>query len=373
MKILFDATNIRSGGGIKHLVNLQKHMGDFKNVNFFIYLSDKLSKIEFKQFSNCKIIYPWWSKYNPFVRTFFHQIFFYYNLKKLNPDFVVYPGSIIPFTCKNFNSISISQNMLPFCQNIDKSIFNIKTYILKSLYKSSYKNSKIVFFLTLQSKRLVEKSIGQIKNYHITPHAFQSKNKISKRITRYFKSGQFFKIVYISPIISYKNQIKILEALELLENHYKKNYSLDFIGDGSGKYFTEFISKLSKLQNEGFKLSYKGFIDYDNLEKIMPDYDVSIFSSSCETLPFTVLEIHENNIPLLISNYSPMRDLFNDDIIKFDPLSPSSISSAMIKLFSINKYSYELSNFSLQLSKMTWKNHLNEIINILSNFKKNNG
>ena len=201
--------------------------------------------------------------------------------------------------------------------------------------------SNIVFFLTSQSKKLVEKFTGPIINSFILPHAFQSKKEISKRIIKYYKKDQFFKFIYISPIISYKNQIKILDALKIMKNHYKQIYSIDFIGIGKGMYFKKFISKLSKLQNEGFKLSYKGFIDYDNLEKIMSDYDASIFSSSCETLPFTVLEIHENNIPLLISNYSPMRDLFNDDIIKFDPLSPSSISSAMIRLFSLNKYSYE--------------------------------
>ena len=373
MKITFDATNIRSGGGIKHFVNLQNHMKEFDHINFEIYLSDELSKIKFKHSSNFKIIYPWWSKYNPFIRTFLHQFFFYYSLKKSNPDFVIYPGSIIPLNCKNFNSISIAQNMLPFCKKTAGNIFDFKTYLLKFLYISSYKNSKIVLFLTLQSKKLVEKFTGPIINSFIIPHAFQSKKKISKRITKYYKKNQFFKLIYISPIISYKNQIKILDALNILNNRYKNIYSIDFIGVGKGKYFKKFISKLSKLQNKGFKLSYRGFIDYDNLIKTIPDYDASIFSSSCETLPFTVLEIHENNIPLLISNYSPMKDLFNDDIIKFDPLSPSSISSAMIKLFSLSKYSYELSNFSLQLSKMTWKNHLNEIINILNNFEKNNG
>ena len=372
MKIIFDATNIRSGGGIKHLINLQKHMGDFNHVNFEIYLSDNLSKIEYEHFSNCKIVYPWWSKYNPFFRTLLHQFFFYYFLKKSNPDFVIYPGSIIPLTCKKFNSICISQNMLPFCKSSERNFFNLKISLLRYLYMSSYKNSKLVFFLTSQSKKLVEKHTGLIKNFYIIPHAFNSKNEISKRITKYYEKDKFYKLIYVSPIISYKNQIKILESLNFLKTHFKEKFSIDFVGSGYGKYYTEFIDKLSKLRNEGYKLSYSGFIDYDNLKKIMLNYDASIFASSCETLPFTVLEIHENNIPLIISNISPMKDLFSDDILKFDPLSPSSISEAMVKFFSLNKYSYELSNFSLQLLNMTWKNHLNEILNILSNYKKNN-
>ena len=45
MKIVIDATNIRSGGGIKHLIGIHKYIKEFQSLNFDIYLSDKLSEI----------------------------------------------------------------------------------------------------------------------------------------------------------------------------------------------------------------------------------------------------------------------------------------------------------------------------------------
>ena len=76
MKIIFDATNIKSGGGIKHFLSLQKHFGNHKSYNFEIYLNNKILETQVCKFDNCKIIYPWWSKFNFILRTIFHLFFF---------------------------------------------------------------------------------------------------------------------------------------------------------------------------------------------------------------------------------------------------------------------------------------------------------
>lgn len=368
MKIVIDATNIRSGGGIKHLIGIQKYIKEFQSLNFDIYLSDKLSEINLTDFKNCNLIFPWWAKSRSSIRFILHLIFFYLKLKKFKPDFVIYPGSIIPFTCKNFNSICISLNVLPFYEN--KTSFSLKSKFQKYLYIFSYKNSDLVIFSTIFSKKLIESHTGKITNSFVMPSPFESSSqKIKPLIFKKYKKNQFFKLVYVSPIFSYKNQIIILEAIESLSSEFKNYFSIDFIGGGSDNYFRSFISKLNKLKKNGFKVNYLGQMNHGDLIHKLPDYNASLFASSCEALPFTIFEIHENDVPLLISDVSPMKDFFDNQIIKFDPLSQSSIKSALLKLFSKDIYSYNLSEYGSSLLNTTWKSYLSTLIDNLNKLK----
>lgn len=369
MKIVIDATNIRSGGGIKHLIGIHKHINDFKDLKFEIYLSDKFYENNFKKYDNCNLIIPWWVRSKSVIRSILHLFFFYLKLKKTKPDFVIYPGSIIPFTCKNFKSICISLNVLPFYKN-DKS-FPIKSKILNFLYIYSYRRSDLVVFSTNTSKKLIEYYTGKITNSFVMPSPFDSRfGKIKTSIFKKYRKNQFFKLGYVSPIFSYKNQNIILDAINLLPSEYKNYFSIDFIGGGSGSYFKLFISKLEKLKNNHFNINYLGEVSHDDLIKNLSTYDASLFASSCEALPFTILELHENDIPIIISDVSPMKDIFDDQIIKFNPLSPLSISSALLRLFSKEIYSYNLSNYGISLLDMSWKKYLFNLIKNLDDLKK---
>jgi glycosyltransferase involved in cell wall biosynthesis len=369
MKIVIDATNIRSGGGIKHLIGIHKYIKEFNTINFEIYLSDKLYKLNLKKFNNCNLIFPWWVKSKSIIRSILHLIFFYFKLKKSNPDFVIYPGSIIPFTCKNFNSICISLNVLPFYKN--NNSFSIKSKILNFLYIYSYKVSDLVVFPTNASKELIEYYTGKIINSFVMPSPFESEfSEIKTSIFKKYRTNQFFKLVYVSPIFSYKNQNIIIDAINLLPSEYKNSFSIDFIGGGSGSYFKSFISKLDKLKNNQFNINYLGEVSHNYLIKNLSNYDASLFASSCEALPFTILELHENDIPLMISDVSPMKDIFDDQIIKFDPLSPVSVKSALLKLFSKDIYSYNLSNYGRTLLDMSWKKYLFNLIENCDELKK---
>lgn len=368
MKIVIDATNIRSGGGIKHLIGMHKHIIDFHSLNFDIYLSDKLYEIDFIDFKNCNLIFPWWAKSKSIIRSIFHLIFFYLKLKKTKPDFVIYPGSIIPFTCKNFNSICISLNVLPFYEN--NTLFSLKSKIQKFLYTFSYKNSDLVIFSTIFSKELIESHTGKITNSFVMPSPFESSSReIKNSIFKKYKKHQFYKLVYVSPIFSYKNQIIILDAINLLSSEFKNYFSIDFIGGGSGFYFRSFISKLNKLKKNGFNINYLGQMNHDDLIHNLSNYNASLFASSCEALPFTIFEIHENDVPLLIGDVSPMKDIFDNQIIQFNPLSNISVKSALLKLFSKEIYSYNLSEYGRGLLDITWKSYLSNLVDNLYKLK----
>lgn len=364
MKILIDATNIRSGGGIKHIINMYKSFEHFPNIQFYLYLSDKLNKLNLLQKNNCKLITPWWSNFPSLIRSLLHLFFFPMRLNKLRPNFIFYPGSIIPFTCIGYNSVCISQNVLPFCK-FERSL-SIKLLIQRYLYIFSYRKSLAVFFLTNKSKELIEQYSGNLGNSYVVPHAFEASKKISTDIYKKFDKNQILKILYISPILQYKNQINVLKALTLLSKDFKSKISLDFVGDGNGSYFNSFKLNLKKLQKKGFNIQYHGHVSHSQLIENLSKYDISIFASSCEALPFTIFELHENNLPLIISHISPMKDFFDDDIISFDPQSPKSICMALNKIFALDVYNYKLTDYSLSLMNTSWIKYLEQIFRHLN-------
>ena len=122
-------------------------------------------------------------------------------------------------------------------------------------------------------------------------------------------------------------------------------------------------------KKKGFKVNYLRQMNHNDLIHKLPNYNASLFASSCEALPFTIFEIHENDLPLLISDVSPMKDFFDNQIIKFDPLSQASVKSAFLKLFSTDIYSYNLSEYGSSLLNTTWKSYLSTLIDNLNKLK----
>ena len=64
-----------------------------------------------------------------------------------------------------------------------------------------------------------------------------------------------------------------------------------------------------------------------------------------------------------------MKDFFDNQIIKFDPLSQASVKSALLKLFSKDIYSYNLSEYGSSLLNTTWKSYLSTLIDNLNKLK----
>ena len=169
-----------------------------------------------------------------------------------------------------------------------------------------------------------------------------------------FSSINPCRILYVSNIAPYKHQWNVIEAVSLLRN---KNIpiTLDLVGkSGPGLKKMEKIKK--KFDPEKKFVFYHGEVLYD----LLPDYyyeaDISVFASSCENMPNTLLEGMASGTPIACSSMGPMPEIIGKSELYFDPLKPEEIASVLEKMFNSVEIRKKNSKKSvITAKKYNWK------------------
>ena len=209
---------------------------------------------------------------------------------------------------------------MPFIQN------DLKNKILKILYKFSLNKANGVIFLSKNSESIITKNIK--KNiiskviYHGVDEKYFNTENQNKKL---FKDK--IKLIYVSTICHYKNQINLIKALFIL---IKKGYNieLDLVGNINLDFKKEFYTILNTLSlNEKVKLV--GQLQKDELVKILKKDHIKIFPSKFETFGISLLESMASSKLILSSNTSAMPEILDDAGLYFDPYVPESIADCI--------------------------------------------
>ena len=362
MQIGIDASNITEGGGITHISNLLNNLSFDKKKNkikkIYIWgIRKTLNSIKNTKFIK-KIYLPL-----IFEHTFFRliwQIFYFDYLlikNKCNKGFVL--GGF--FFRTSVKKILLVQNLLPFDEtNKSYSFFSrIKFIIQKILITRSIFLSKKVIFLSLFSKNKIEKKINKkIFNYKIIHHGIKINNFKKKKNNLINKKN--IKILYVSKIEFYKNQITLIKAVEILR---KKNFNikLDFVGPSYKPALNQFLHTINALNKKNKEICYKYLGEKKNREisKIYSKYDVHVVPSKCETFGQIVLESLASKLPTLCSDIQVFKEIAGQHVIYFNPNKEKSISKKILMIINnkvlrnkVSKqgYSFVKKNFSWQLA-----------------------
>ncbi len=295
MIIGIDATNIKSDGGIVHL---------FELINNFKFNNSKIKKIIIWGNSNslrnikknkrvCKIKIDYFSSSSFYVILW--QLFFLpYELKKYKCNTLYVLGGV--FFRKQIPTACIFQNILPFINDEIKrySFFSrIKLFIQKKIYINSFLNSDGLIFLSNFSKKILNKEISfNKKKIVIIPHGVSKIFKFKNRII----NKQKIKIIYVSKIDIYKNQIKIINAIKMLKNKFNIQISLVGSFDNKNK---KILKNKIKLANMCNNVKILGKINYEKLPKLYNKNDIKIYASKSETFGMTMLEAMKCGLPIL--------------------------------------------------------------------------
>ncbi|MDA7805949.1 hypothetical protein N8963_01520 [Candidatus Pelagibacter sp.] len=245
-KLLIEAISTNSGGAIAHLKNLLENFDKqkyFNRVDVYLPLTTKkLMPI------NKKINYisPKLSK-NLFLRIFWQIIFLNFITFKKKYDCIFVTGSShLLFTRP---VVTISQNLLPFSKyEMNKyffSIFYLKLKILNLIQSISFKLSEGIIFLHKFSRNKIMNQIGKTNGLiNVIPHGVAYEKKLI------IKNEKKFRIIYVSNIDLYKNQIFIINGINdfLNKNPFFKNKILiEFYGNAYKPALELFNKKLDSL------------------------------------------------------------------------------------------------------------------------------
>jgi glycosyltransferase involved in cell wall biosynthesis len=327
-----DASNIRGGGGVTHLVELLSHakppsVGIEKvflwgGAETLSKLPDRtwLIKINPTALNGGLLVRSWWQKFNLSKAA-----------KAARCDVLFVPGGSY---AGNFRPvITMSQNVLPFDWRMilryGMSRMTLKLVLLRYVQSMSFKRSDGLIFLSNYAKQVVFKATGKINGKTtIIPHGISSRfhfpPKFQYPISEYSETKPY-RLLYVSIIDEYKNQLQVVDAVNILRN---EGYPLEieFVGPAYYPALIKLKTTMSRLDPLGEWLYYRGGVPHEELHSIYESVDLGVFASCCENMPIILLETMAAGLPVACSNRASMPEVLGDAGLYFDPEDPIDIA-----------------------------------------------
>lgn len=333
-----DASNLLSGGAQTHLTellaNLPKDHADRLKVT--VWANDSLAR----QLPASDTIFPvavsrlngslpsriaWQTKSLP-------KLF-----NKVRCDVLYAPGGTYLPPIRPV--VTMSRNMLPFSPDewprLRSTFQSVKQRILRKVILSSYKNSDGIIFLTRSAKETIGKltSFFSAKTF-IIPHGLSNQFRLAPKkqlpLTS-FTACSPLKILYVSPLLPYKNHGKVIEAVASIRNKYT-SIELHLVGKGNVSALRELKRYQQRFDPCRVWLKYRGHLPHSELHETYHAADVAVFASSCENMPNTLLEMMGAGLPIACSETPPMPEILGANNCYFDPFSINSIRRTLLSL-----------------------------------------
>ena len=333
-----DATNLRSGGGVTHLIELLNFAEPEKHNILKIIVwggAQTLAKLPERS---------WLEKVNPVAlnrgllcRIWWQSFSLSRAAYSAGCNVLFVPGGSF---VGNFRPIvTMSQNLLPFewreLRRYGLVLLTFKFMLLRFTQSLSFKRADGLIFLTDWAKKTVLKVTGKLSGKTATiPHGlnprFKFKPKKQRPIVEYTMSNPF-RLLYVSIIDQYKHQWHVVEAVHALRAEGLP-IILELVGPAYPPSLKRLQSVIARLDSEGLWVQYHGLVPYESLHLIYENADIGIFASSCENMPNILIETMAAGLAVACSNRGPMPEVLGDTGLYFDPEDPKDIAQAIRKL-----------------------------------------
>jgi glycosyltransferase involved in cell wall biosynthesis len=339
LKVGIDASNLRAGGGVTHLVELLRAAEpaaySFREVIVW-GCSTTLNQLEER---------PWLRKVHESMldnalpmRLYWQRIMLGRLVRQNGCDVLFVPGGSYSGSFRPF--VTMSRNMLPFERNEARrfglSWKHLKLFILHKIQKFTFRKANGLVFLTEYARDVVMQGVKQLqgKNNIIIPHGVDNRFLLSPRVQKGIGSysvQQPFRILYVSIVDMYKHQWHVVEAVARLRQS-GLNVTLQLIGAAYPPALKRLHQATSHYDHQAEFINYLGAVDYKSLPEVYHNADLFVFASSCENMPNILLEAMASGLPIACSNRGPMPEILGAAGEYFDPEKPEEIATTLQKL-----------------------------------------
>ena len=375
MTLGIDASNLRDGGGITHLVEILKvaEPQKFRFSKVIVWSGKRtLDKIEEREWLT-KCYLPILDK--KLIFRMFWQRFELSKLARKSGCAVLFApgGSYVG----NFHPVvTMSRNLLPFEWNeLLRYGFSLKLFkmvLLRITQTYTFRNADGLIFLTEYAKNVVNK-IAKIPEHKtiIIPHGINSRFIIKPKTQFHIENYTIenpFRLIYVSVIEMYKHQWNVAEAVCRLQ---KRGIPvvLDLIGPYYYPALKKLKKKLIKIDPTGEFIIYHGPVSHDELNKKYINSDLCIFASSCENMPNILVEGMASGLPIACSKLGPMPEILKDGGVYFNPLDVDDIEYELNKIIASPQMRSSCSEISSGLvNHYSWQKCANSTFDFLNNF-----
>ena len=351
MKIAIDATNLKTGGGLTHLKQISRYFSRFPELEIHIFGGPWIEDIDVPN----KHIFE-----KEFRSIFSQEFFKWFKFKKHLKDFdlVFAPGG--SFYSKKIPYVTMCRNMLVFEKKERNRYFFSFTWLrllaLNFLQLRSFKHAEGIIYISNYAKDYMERkypALNEIKSiviYHGISDNFRVIPRKQKEMDS-FSNLSPVRLLYISIVDVYKHQWNVIEAVKRIRrNGYP--ISLELIGP----LYKPLQRRLKKsLKGSESYISYRGSVNYEEIDKSYKKADMFIFASSCENLPNILIEAMSAGLPIASSYLGPMKEVLGESAVFFNPLEIASIEKAIVKLLDSAELREKLANKTyLKSNEFSW-------------------
>lgn len=349
-----DATNLRAGGGVTHLMELLRAVQPAQqHIDRIVVWGGKptLKALEAQ---------PWLTKCNPpasdkglLQRTFWQRYRLSQAARDEGCDVLFVPGGSY---AGNFHPVvTMSQNLLPFemheLRRYGWTFFTLKLLLLRWVQSRSFQKTDGVIFLTEYARDVVLRVTRRLRGQTcIVPHGlnprFNKAPKLQRAIAEY-DDAHPYRVLYVSIIDQYKHQWHVVEAVAALR---KLGFPivLDLVGPAYPPALKRLNQTIDRLDFERRWVHYQGAIPFNELHLRYAQADLGLFASSCENMPNILLETMASGLPIACSNRGPMPEVLGQAGVFFNPEQPEDIARALRELIELPQTRTELARASFE-------------------------
>jgi glycosyltransferase involved in cell wall biosynthesis len=368
-----DASNLRVGGGVTHLVELLRacdpQASGFSRVIVWGGHST-LSQLEARS----------WLDLRPLAvldRGLIHRVLWQRStLSKLardaGCDVLFVPGG--SYSGRFRPIVTMSRNLLPFewreLRRFGWSWMTLKLCLLRFSQTRTLRRADGVIFLTDYARRIVMPILRAVKGETvIIPHGindrFSSAPRTQVRADRR-SLEQPLRLLYVSIVDVYKHQWNVVEAVAQLRAQGAP-IALELIGPAYPPALRRLENALGRWDPRGEFITYSGPVSHTLLHERYARSDICVFASSCENMPNILLEGMASGLPIACSRRGPMPEVLGNEGVFFDPESPIDIARALRELIDSAELRAQLARRSFDRVQMfSWSRCATETFGFLA-------
>jgi glycosyltransferase involved in cell wall biosynthesis len=335
IKIAVDASRVRSGGGVAHLIGILNvdliDQYGICEVHLWAY-KELLDKIPDKH---------WLIKHHPMVteQSIFKQL--YWQATQLAEE-IKAAGCQILFSadattlCRFKPMVVLSQNMLPYEKAgvgmFGFSVERLRQQFLLEIQKRAFRYADATIFLTHYAAERIQLYSGSLMQYTCIPHGVGAEFKQATASSKWPENNeQTINCLYVSPIYEYKHQWVVVRAIKKLREQ-GFNISLTLVGGGGQRARKMLAQQIAISDPDHAFVSVMEFLPHEKIVEMMTQADLFVFASSCETFGISLLEAMAVGLPIACSNKSSLPETLRDGGEYFDPEDDQSIATAVERL-----------------------------------------
>lgn len=354
LKVAVDASRVRSGGGIAHLIGIL----DLETIDQFGI--EEIHLWSYQKLLDAVPDKPWLIKHHPVEteQSLPRQLF--WQATRLEKE-IKAVGCQILFSadastvCRFKPMVALSQNMLPYEDGImplyGLSKDRLRQAFILEVQKRAFRFADASIFLTHHASRRIQMFSGQLAESIVIPHGVGSIFKRTPVRSIWPDNNERpIHCLYVSPILEYKHQWVVVKAIKRLRD-LGHDIVVTLIGGGGSRAREKLSRQIAESDPEKKFVEVLEFLPHEEIPARIAATDIFIFASGCETFGISLLEAMAVGVPIACSNQSSLPETLQDGGEYFTPTDEVSIAKALVTLITRPEHRSHLAAQARKLSE----------------------